>query len=222
MKVAVLFSGGKDSSYAAFLAKKENYDVKCLITIESKNPYSFMFHTPSINCVKKQTEVMGLPLIYIKSKGEKEKELRELEKAIKKAVERYKIQGVVTGAIESVYQASRIQKICNKSEIECFNPLWQKNQFELLNELVKNRFKIIIVGVFAYPLDEKWLGRKINKKFIEDMKILDEKYKINPSGEGGEYESFVLNCPLFRKKLKIKSFKDNGEGNSWIRDIEVK
>jgi uncharacterized protein (TIGR00290 family) len=92
----------------------------------------------------------------------------------------------------------------------------------LLEDLIKNKFKVIIVGVFAYPLDEKWLGRKIDKKFIEEMKKLNEKYKINPAGEGGEFETFVLDCPLFKRKLKVKSWKDFGEGNSWGREIYVK
>ena len=88
--------------------------------------------------------------------------------------------------------------------------------------MIKNKFKIIITGVFAYPLDEKWLGRKINKEFINDIKILNEKYKINPAGEGGEFESFVLDCPLFIKPLKVRSYRDFKEGgNSWRREVKI-
>ncbi|MFA7708452.1 MAG: diphthine--ammonia ligase, partial [Candidatus Pacearchaeota archaeon] len=197
MKLAVLFSGGKDSCLAAHLAKINGHLISCLISIKSKNKESFMFHTPSITQVKKQAETMNLPLIIVETKGKKEEELLDLEKAIKQAIKKHKIEGVVTGAVESVYQASRIQVICNKLNIECFNPLWQKNQFELLEELIKNKFEVILTGVFAYPFDKKWLGRKIDKDFIEEIKKLNEKYKINPAGEGGEFESFVLNCPLF-------------------------
>jgi diphthine-ammonia ligase len=221
MKLGVLFSGGKDSIYAAYVAKKEGYDITCLITIESENKESFMFHTPSILQTKKQAEVMKIPLIVVKTKGEKEKELVELEKAIDNAKKEYGIEGIVTGAVASVYQSSRIQKICNKLGISCFNPLWQKDQTQLLEELIKNQFEVIITGVFAYPLDEKWLGRKIDKKFIDEIKTLQEKYKINPAGEGGETESFVLNCPLFKRGLEIKSYKDFGEKNSWRREVEV-
>lgn len=222
MKLGILFSGGKDSMYSTYLAKKSGYEISCLISIFSKNKESYMFHTPNIEKVRKQAEVMGVPLIIVKTKGEKEKELLDLEKAIKIAIKKYKINGVVSGAVESVYQSSRIQKICNKLKIECFNPLWQKNQFELLKELIKNRFKIIIIGVFAYPLNEKWLGRKIDNNFIDDIKLLNNKYGINPAGEGGEFESFVLDCPLFRKDLKIINFKDYGSKNSWTRELEIK
>jgi len=221
MKLGVLFSGGKDSTFATWIAKREGYEISCLISIASENKESYMFHTPSIEKTKIQAQTMEIPLIFQKTKGKKEDELKDLKSAIKKAKEKYKIEGIATGSVESVYQASRIQKICNELNIECFNPLWQKGQIELLEDLLKNKFEIILTGVFAYPLDEKWLGRKIDKKFIEEMKKMNEKYKINLAGEGGEFETFVLDCPLFKRKLKIKSWKDFGEGNSWAREIEV-
>jgi diphthine-ammonia ligase len=219
MRLGVLFSGGKDSTYAAWLAKKEGYQISCLISIQSENEDSFMFHTPSIEKTKVQAEFMGIPLIVQKTKGEKEIELVDLEKAIKLAVKEYKIEGIVTGAVESVYQTSRVQKICNEFGLEVFNPLWQKNQFELLEDLIKEKFEAIVVGVAAYPFDSGWIGRKLNKNFLEEIKILSEKYKINPAGEGGEFESFVVNCPLFKKKLEIKDIKISGEGNSWRGEV---
>jgi len=221
MKLAVLFSGGKDSCYAAYLTKKEGHELACLISIHSKNQESYMFHTPSIDKTKAQAEVMEIPLIIQETEGEKEEELEDLEKAIKIAIEKYNIEGVITGAIQSVYQSSRIQKICNKLKLECFNPLWQKDEEVYLKELIENKFKVILTGVFAYPLDENWLGREINKQFIDEMKELNEKYKIHVAGEGGEFETFVLDCPLFKKPLRVKSSKNTGEKNSWIREIEI-
>jgi diphthine-ammonia ligase len=222
MKVGLLFSGGKDSTYAGFLALKQGYEVSCLISIVSENKHSYMFHTPSISKTQKQAKAMNIPLVIGQTKGEIEKELKDLEKAIKKAKKKYKIEGVVTGALNSAYQASRIQRICDKLKLECFNPLWQINEEEYMNELIKNKFKVIIVGVFAYPFDETWLGKEIDKKFLEEIKKLNVKYKINVAGEGGEFESFVLNCPLFSKELKIKKFHDFKEGeNSFRREIEV-
>lgn len=222
MKVGILFSGGKDSMYATWLAKKMGYEVECLITVKSRNKESFMFHTPAIELVEKQAEMMNLPLILRESEGEKEKELNDLKRAIEKAVVKHNIQGVVTGAVESVYQATRIQRICDEMKLECFSPLWQKDQIELLEDIVKDKFEAIISGVFAYPFDQKWLGRKIDLKFIERMKELKEKYKINPAGEGGEFESLVISCPLFNKQhIKIKDIKLVGEKNSWRADFTV-
>jgi diphthine-ammonia ligase len=222
MKLALLFSGGKDSVYAGYLAKKAGHDLDCLISIFSENKDSYMFHTPSISKVKKQAEFMNIPLIVQKTKGKKETELKDLEKAIKKVKKKFNIEGVITGAIQSVYQASRIQKICDKLDLECFNPLWQKNEEEYLDELLREGFEVIIVGVFAYPFDKSWLGRKIDSNFIKEVKILNKKYKMHIAGEGGEFESFVLNCPLFKKRLEVISSETFEEGENSARlEIEV-
>jgi len=222
MKLAVLFSGGKDSTYAMYLVKKQGHEISCVISVISENKESYMFHTPSIEKTEKQAKVIGIPLLTKKTKGVKEDELKDLEEVIKTAIKKYEIKGIVTGALHSDYQSSRIQKICDELKIKCINPLWHKNEFEYLEELIKNKFKIVIIGVFAYPLNKEWLGREINKEFIEDVKKLHEKYKIHPAGEGGEFETFVLNCPLFKKSLKIKDKKITGEKNSWSMEIEVK
>ncbi len=215
MKLGVLFSGGKDSTYAAWLAKETKYDLRCLISIWSSNKDSFMFHTPAIELTKKQAECMGIPLIAVETLGEKERELIDLKKAIKLAIKDYGIQGIVTGAVESVYQSSRIQRICTELKIDCFNPLWQKNQIKLLEDLIKHDFKVVISAVAAYPFDNSWIGRCIDKGFIKDVKILSEKYKINPAGEGGEFESLVVDCPLFKKDLIVNLVDIAGGGNSF-------
>ena len=91
-----------------------------------------------------------------------------------------------------------------------------------MDDLIKNKFEVIVVGVFAYPLDKNFLGRKIDKKFIADMRKLWEKFKINPAGEGGEFESFVLNCPLFKRRLRMIDKEIFGSGNSWRMEGEIK
>ena len=198
MKLAVLFSGGKDSTYALYLAKKFNHEIACLIAIDSKNKDSFMFHTP-VNNVQQQANKMNLPLIKVSTAGKKEKELLDLKKAIQTAIKKYKIEGIVTGAVASTYQASRIQKICNELDIYCFNPLWQKNPVELLKELIKNNFRFKIVKVAADGLDQKWIGRILDEKNIQELIELSKKYKFNPAFEGGEAETEVVDCPLFEK-----------------------
>jgi diphthine-ammonia ligase len=220
-KFGILFSGGKDSTYAAWLAKENGDEIACLISVFSENKESYMFHIPSIMKVEKQAEVMDIPLIMGSTEGEKEKELGDLKEIISKAKGEFGIEGIVTGAVASVYQASRIQKICDELGLECFNPLWEKNQFELLQELIDNDFEVIIVGIAAEGFDESWLGREINENFIEDIRRIEEKNKINPAGEGGEFESFVLNCPLFKRGLKVIDKEVSGEGNALRMEIDV-
>lgn len=222
MKLATLFSGGKDSTYATYLAKKQGHEIACLISIIPENKDSYMFHTPSINQTETQAKHMNMPIIQQKTKGKKEEEIQDLEKAIQKAKKEYSIQGIITGAVESVYQATRIQKICHKLQLECFNPLWQKNQLHLLEELIKNKFEIIIIGIAAYPLEKNWLGKKIDKSFIKEVETLQKKYGFNPAGEGGEYETFVTNCPLFKTPISIEQYKDTGKEHSWRRTLHTK
>jgi len=221
MRLGVLFSGGKDSAYSAYLEKKKGNDLVCLISIFSENPESYMFHTPNIKLTEKQAKLMNMPVLTEKTKGKKEEELKDLENALKNAKSIYKIEGIVTGALYSEYQASRIKAICDKLRLKCINPLWHKDEFKYLQELIDAGFKITITGVFAYPLDDSWLGREIDKSFITDVKELNAKYKIHPAGEGGEFETFVLNCPLFKKPLKITEKNISGEKNSWKLEIEV-
>ena len=219
MKLASLFSGGKDSAYAIYKAMKE-HEIGCLISIKSKNPESYMFHTPNIELTRLQADAIGLPLIVAETEGQKESELLDLTEAIKKAVELFQIKGVVTGAIESVYQATRIQKICDELGLWCFNPLWQINQLELLDELIENKFEVIISAVAAYPLDDSWLGKKLDKKTVTELKELQEKYKINPAGEGGEFESFVLSAPFFKKRIVVNESSKKFSGNSGLFEIK--
>jgi len=204
MKLGVLFSGGKDSTYAAYLAKKAGNELTCLITIFSENIDSYMFHTQKIELTKKQAKLMNLPIITKSTKGIKEEELNDLESAVKKAIKKYKIQGITTGALHSQYQASRIQAICDKLKIKCINPSWHKDEISYLNELINSKFKVVVTKTAAEGLDNKWIRREIDKNFIEDIKVLNKKWGIHPAGEGGEYETLVLNCPLFKEELKVR------------------
>jgi diphthine-ammonia ligase len=202
MKLGVLFSGGKDSVFACRRAMERN-EVACLITLVSENPDSYMFHTPNIRHTGQQAKAMGIPLLTWPTHGTKEEELGDLAAAIAAARERYGIQGIVTGAIESVYQAARVQRICQSQNLWCYNPLWQTNQIDYLRELLKENFSIIISGVYAYPFDASWLGAELTEERILMLDQLEKKYRINPSGEGGELETFVLDAPFFQKRIEI-------------------
>jgi diphthine-ammonia ligase len=219
MRLGVLFSGGKDSTLALHLAA-EKEDVVCLVTIISKNPESYMFHTPNIDITTLQAEALGLPLVSVLTPGRKEEELGDLERAIAEAVGKFKIDGVVTGAVESIYQSSRVQQICNRLDLWCLNPLWKYDQKALLETLLERKFKVVISGVFAYPLDEKWLGRQINMQMIAQLLQLQEQYGISPSGEGGEIETTVLDAPMFSKQIEILDYAVQAKGNSGLFRIK--
>jgi diphthine-ammonia ligase len=215
MKLGVLFSGGKDSTLALHLAA-EKETVVCLITVVSKNKESYMFHTPNIDVTTLQAEALGLPLVSVVTEGKKEEELADLEKAIAEAKTRFGIDGVVTGAVESVYQATRVQRICSRLDIWCLNPLWKLDQKKLLETLLERNFKVLISGVFAYPLDEKWLGKQLDLQMIARLVELQGKYGISPSGEGGEIETTVLDAPMFKQRIEVVDSAVNWRGDSGV------
>jgi len=224
MKVGVLYSGGKDSTLALMKAK-EVHTVVCLITLMSENKESYLFHTPNIEVTQLQAQAMGLPLIRVVTKGEKEKEVKDLRMAVEQAKKKYKIDGVVTGAVRSTYQASRIQQVCHELGLWCFNPLWLKDQVELLNEVVEEKIHAIIGGVFAEPLDQTYLGKVIDKNMISKLSKIASSHHINPAGEGGEIETTVLDAPVFKKKIAITKHTTsyNKHAGVWqILDAELK
>ncbi|MBD3310367.1 diphthine--ammonia ligase [Candidatus Woesearchaeota archaeon] len=204
-RLGALVSGGKDSIYAAYLMKKQGFPLGCIINMRSLNPDSYMFHTPAISMVSFQAEAMGIPLFSFETKGEKEKELKDLEKALKKAVERYGIQGITTGALYSTYQKERIEKLARKLGLKVFSPLWHMDQEKLMRDILGQGFDIMLTAVACEGLDSTWLGRSMTFKDIDRLVNLNDRIGINIAFEGGEAESLVLDCPLFSKKISIRN-----------------
>ena len=207
MKLGVLFSSGKDSTYSMLLMKRKKHSVECLITIKSENLDSYMYHTPNIDIVKIQAKSMELPLILKETQGIKEEELEDLKLALKEAIKKYKIRGIVTGALFSSYQKERIEKIASKLNLKVFSPLWHKDQEKYMRELIRNKFDFILTSIAAEGLDKSWLNKKITDKEVDKLVELNKKVDLNIAFEGGEAESFVRDCPLFKKKLKILDYE---------------
>lgn len=206
LRLAVLFSSGKDSCYAMHVMTRQNYDISCLVTLQSKNPDSYMFHSP-VGLAQLQAEAMGIPIILHETEGEKESELADLKKALEKAKDSFKVDGVVTGALFSNYQRERIERIADDLGLKVFHPLWHLNQESEMREIIDAGYKFILVKVAADGLDKSWLGREITHKDVDRLVSLNKKNRINIAFEGGEAESLVLDCPLFKKRILIKALK---------------
>jgi len=219
LKLGVLFSSGKDSNYALHVIKRRNYGVSCLITIRSENPDSFMFHTPNIGLAELQAKSLGIPIIQHTTKGEKEKELLDLEKAIGKAKDKYQIEGIVTGALFSNYQRERIERVCDKLGLKIFSPLWDMNQETEMRQLIEQGFVFVLSSIAAQGLDKSWLGRQITDKDVDRLVELNKKVGLNVAGEGGEFESLVLDSPDYKKRIKIKRYKIIEENKNTARMI---
>jgi predicted ATP pyrophosphatase (TIGR00289 family) len=208
MKLAALISGGKDSSFAIFKALQVGHSVTDLITIKPANEDSYMFHSANIHLTDLISLASGIPLTVQTSTGEKEKELDDL----KKALSRVKVDGIAVGAIESEYQASRVRRICEELGLAMYAPLWHKDPEKLLREMIKY-MDIRMVKVAAAGMDESWLGRRFDERMIEDLKGLNKKYGVHIAGEGGEYETLVLDAPYYRKRIDLIETR-----NIWMGD----
>jgi ABC transporter with metal-binding/Fe-S-binding domain ATP-binding protein len=199
MRVAALFSGGKDSVFALYITKQYGWEVTHLVTLLPDKTDSWMFHSINIQYTDMLAQALGIPLVKRTTTAEKETELHDLQ-ALLQGLE---VDGVISGAIASEYQRTRIEKICDELGIKSFTPLWHKNQTLLLKDQLNAGFDIIIVGVFAEGFNDTWLGKSINETTIDDIVRLNKKHGISIAGEGGEYETLVLSGPLFSQMLVI-------------------
>lgn len=200
-KLVCLFSGGKDSVLALHILKNMNYDIPCLISIISKNKDSYMYHTPNMHLVDLQAEALNIPLIKVNTSGKKEDELRALKRALNIAKKKYFVNGVITGAIYSNYQRDRVERISDSLGLKVFSPLWHYSQEDVIKELIGLKIDAIITKIAAYGLNKSHLNKHLDKYMLSHLINLNKNFGFNIAGEGGEYESLVLDCPLFSKKI---------------------
>ena len=212
MRVAALVTGGKDSVLALYRAQKMGHDVEVLATMIPKRADSYMFHFPNIHLTELLSRAVEIPLVKAETSGVKEKELDDL----KKLLASLDVEGVVSGAVFSSYQKERIDRICEELGLKSVTPLWHEDPLDIMKELIELKFKVIIVGVYAFGLDQTWLGREINAETLNQLVELNQKYQISLVGEGGEYESLVLDAPIFKKRIEIVEAETNYANNSGV------
>ncbi|MGD0637230.1 MAG: diphthine--ammonia ligase [Nitrososphaerales archaeon] len=219
MKVAVLWSGGKDSAYSAFLAQQRGDTIACLLTICPSAEGSWMYHYPAIQWTKLQAQSARLPQVMVPTEGVKEEELGDLSRGLKTAKAEYGIEGVYTGALASVYQKSRVDRICSELGLQSVSPLWGIDPRVHLMNIINQGFDVIMTGVAALGLDEGWLGRRLDAAMVDDLVELQRKYGMHAALEGGEGETFVLNCPIFEERIEITSSRKHWNGMSGTLEI---
>ncbi|MGZ7210290.1 MAG: diphthine--ammonia ligase [Methanobacterium sp.] len=220
MQVAVLFSGGKDSTMACYEALKDGHEVKFLVSLISDNPSSYMFHVANIHVAELLAEAMGINFIQKVTKGIKEEELEDLTEILGNLKDNG-VEAIYSGALHSVYQKSRIDNICDELGLKSCAPLWHRDPEEYIKEIINLGFEVIITSVSAEGLDKSWLGKKIDFDVLNEIKDLNKKYGIHMAFEGGEAETLVLDGPIFKKRIKIvesETIWDRDSGYFLIKD----
>ena len=213
MALGALFSGGKDSTYSIYLAKKQGYKIKCLLSVYPKSDESHLLHHPNLHWTHLQSESMHIPQLLMHSESDDpDSEVHLLESILKKAKDDYGIEGLLHGGITSKFQKQKFENICKKLNLKSFAPLWESNSYQYMNDLISSNFDFIITSVSSDGLDDFWLGKRITRKYIETLYSLSKKFGFNLNFEGGEAETFVVNCPLFSNPILIEKSKKFWDG----------
>lgn len=208
MKVAVLSSGGKDSSAAIWWAQCKGWDVSHLVTMIVEGDDSMMFQIPGTELVQMQAELCGCEWLPIKTQGQPEKEVDDL----KAALSELDIDGIVSGALRSDYQKTRLERMSEDLNIKSFTPLWHQSSESHMSNLVANGFKVMITGVSTEGLDRDWLGCVLDEETLHELNRIATKYRFHVDGEGGEYETFVVAGPHMKGEIKI-DYETHWDGN---------
>ncbi len=213
MKLGSLFSGGKDSTYAIYLAQKQGHEVTCLLSIFTKSEESHLLHYPNLQWTKLQSESMKIPQLTINSESdETDDELFALENLLQNAKDQFHIEGLVHGGIKSQFQKEKFESLCSNLDLVAVTPLWNSEPEQYMNNLLDSNFVFIMITVSSDGLDDTWLGKQISKSDIDTLKHLSDKFGFNLNFEGGEAETFVVNCPLFSNSIKINQAKKIWDG----------
>jgi len=219
VKTCVLFSGGKDSTFALWCAIHQAHDVACLLTVFPERSDSWMFHHPGVEWTHLQAEAIGIPQVTAKTSGVKEEELTALSRSLSRLMISHGIECVVTGAIASEYQKSRVDRICDQLGLRSMAPLWGLRPERLLADQIQMGFEFILTASMAMGLDQSWLGRVIDEGALSQLRGLQEKYGINLAFEGGEAETFVTDAPIFASKIRILESEPIWKGDAGYLNI---
>ena len=221
MKLAVLFSGGKDSTYSIYKVKQMGHDVKCLITIFPKSANSHLLHFSNIELTKLQSETLGIPQITSAlDSDESSEEINMIKILLEKAKVDFQIDGLVHGGISSEFQKKSFEKICMEINLGTITPLWKTNSKEYMSDLINSSFKFILTSVSSDGLDETWLGKIITMNDVSLLSNLSDKYGFNLNFEGGEAETFVIDCPLYSHPIMISKSQTVWDGYRGRFEIE--
>ena len=211
MKVAVLWTGGKDSSLACHKAMKEGYEVTFFVTFIWNNPSQ----AHSLPLIKMQSDAVKIPFLWDKLEEPYFEAYRE---AILELKEEYGIEGIVTGDISYVdaFHGNWIDDVCKGTGVKVIKPLWDLDRTTIMKDLLDDGFKSVFTCVKEPWMDEKWLGKTIDENSILEIESLSSKTGMDLCGEFGEYHTMTLDAPFFKKKIAISQFKSYKQGESFL------
>ena len=200
MTVTALVSGGKDSVYAAYLADTQGWPVDELLTLRPTDAESMLFHTPNLDIVALQAEAWGKRhrSVVVPKTGEAA-ELDALRDAL--GVDR---GPVVAGAIASSYQWARLLRVAHEVGRRVYAPLWRVDPRRVVLEEISAGLDIRLVHLAAEPLTSELLGRRLDRDLVAEIERRGRAVRpVHVAGEGGEFETLVVDAPFFRARIEL-------------------
>jgi ABC transporter with metal-binding/Fe-S-binding domain ATP-binding protein len=198
----------------------EEHKISVLLSMIPESDDSYMYHVPNIRLTEHSARALGFPIVLKETVGKPPQENADLRDALKEIKKDYGIEGVAAGAIGSNYQYNIVANICKELDLKTYTPYWQKDHEILIKEALAAGFDIRMVGVAAGGLDASWLGRKLDHSALEELRNIRRKHRIDIGGEGGEYETFVVDGPIFKKRLEIVKSRKEWDGVRGVLVIE--
>lgn len=209
-----LFSGGKDSSWALYRALEAGLPVEALVTVHPPEG-SYLYHVPATELAALAAESIGRPLVEVDPEvavgrdpdvgAQGDRELEPLESTLATYQAEHGLEGITAGAVESAYQADRLSAMCERLDCELYTPLWGADPLDAGRSMVDTGFDIRIVAVAADGLDASWLGRRIDHAALDDLATLNTSRGVHVLGEGGEYETLVVDGPHMDRAIEFES-----------------
>ncbi len=235
MRVAVLCSGGKDSTYATWWSMMKGWDVKSLVTLCVTGDDSLMFQMDGVCVAGLQSSACGIPWLPIVTQGKAEEEVDDLRRGLMGQTDpamdfdifwpenwgndgiilhegALEIDALVTGALRSDYQRTRIDRMCSSLGIKSFSPLWHHDSSEHMRSLPRHGFDVRLSSVSADGLGREWVGRELVEESVEELIQTSQRFRFNADGEGGEYETLVLDAPHMTKAIILQGEKHWSRG----------
>jgi diphthine-ammonia ligase len=211
VKVAALWSGGKDSCLAYNKAVTRGFDVAFIITFLWETP---IFWHP-LSLIPLQSKALGIRYVTTKVKEPYFEQYRE---AISRFMKKDRIEGIVTGDISFVdaFHGNWIDDVCKGLSINVIKPLWGLDRSDILNELISQGFKAVFTCVKQPWFDEKWLGRELNWKCLKELKELRDEHGIDLCGELGEYHTMIIDAPIFKEAIEISEFTNEKKNSAFF------
>jgi uncharacterized protein (TIGR00290 family) len=223
MKVAILFSGGKDSCQAIKWCIDNKHEIVSLITVMPKSTEAYLWHYATVEWTICSAEALGIPLILLKcDKIGPEEEAKELEKVL----ERIKVDALVLGGVGlQKTQIKVIEKVAKKFGVEVIVPYKNYSSEQLVEEELKSGLDIRITSVASDGLGPEWLGKKLDKETFEKLKDLSKKFGFDIDFEGGYADTFVVDAPFFKKRIEFVSTKkvwDKKTNSGYLQVVDAR